>query len=293
MDRSQWSLLIRLIRRAVREVGPSKRVAFSDELILKMYFWSVMHDRPLCWASDPAHYQCGWFRPRTLPSNSQFCRRVQTPRFQQFLGHIHHAQTHQAAVTSINYADGKPLAVGNFSRDPDATAGYGVGRVERGYKLHALVTHDRIIARWSLMPLHVHELHAAHKLIDAGPIPKDAVVLADGNYDAHRLHKHLGRRGGWLWTKPRGMAEHPVTRRQMGAKRRALLEVWRQTPAWAARFYHQRLNVEGTFSNLTSRGGGLGPLPGFVRRLTRVRRWVGAKIVLYHLHLAQRLTAHA
>lgn len=293
MDRSQWSLLGGLIRRVVRDVGPSRRVVFDDALILKMYFWAVAHDRPLCWACDPGSYG-GGFRPRAVPSVSQFCRRIKTDHFQRCLQRLHDALTDGGALRGLNFFDGKPLAVGNYSRDPEAKTGYGVGRLDKGYKLHALVTHDRTIARWSVMPLNCNEMHVARVLVDqAQAIPQDAVFLADGNYDAHKLHKQIARRGGWLWTRPRGIGTHAVTLRQMGAKRRALLEVWKQTPAWAERFYRQRLHVEGTFSNLTSCGGGLGPLPAFVRRLDRVRRWVGAKIVLYHLRLKQRKTREA
>lgn len=117
--------------------------------------------------------------------------------------------------------------------------------------------------------------------------------MADGNYDAHKLHKDIARRGGWLWVKPRGIGHHPVTRRQMGAARRDLLAVWEQTPGQAKRIYHTRVHVERTFSNLTSYGGGLGPLPAFVRRLERGRRWGGAKIILYHLRLNQQQTRAA
>jgi len=291
MDRSQWSLLRGLIRRVVGRVGPSRRVVFDDPLVLSMYFWAVAHDRPLCWACDRGHYHSG-FRPRRLPSVSQFCRRVKTARFQRYLQRLHDTLTDHRALRGLNFFDGKPLAVGNYSRDPDAKTGYGVGRLDKGYKLHALVTHDRRIAGWSVMPLNANEMHVARVLVDdAVEVPRDAVFMADGNYDAHKLHKQIARRGGWLWVKPRGIGTHPVTLRQMGAKRRALLEVWKQTPALAERFYRQRVHVEGTFSNLTSYGGGLGPLPAFVRRLDRVRRWVGAKIILYHLRLQQREAA--
>ena len=67
-----------------------------------------------------------------------------------------------------------------------------------------------------------------------------------------------------------------------------MLAVWQQIPQQAQWIYRMRVHVEGTFSNLTRYGGGLGPLPAFVRRLDRVRRWVGAKIILYHLRLNQR-----
>jgi hypothetical protein len=285
MDRRSWMILGSLIGRAVREVGRSRRVVFSDRLILSMYLWAVAHDRPLCWACDRAHYH-GPLRPRRLASVSQFCRRVKTRRFQRYLQHLHDALTRHRALGDMNFFDGKPLAVGNYSRDPEARTGYGAGRLEKGYKLHALVTADRRVAVWSVLPLNIHEMEVARALMEqSAGVPPGAVFLADGNYDAHKLHKEVAGRGGWLFVKPRGAAEHPVTLRQMGPARRALLKAWRQTPAAARNFYRQRVNVEGTFSNLVCRAGGLGPLPAFVRRLDRVRRWVGAKLILYHLHL--------
>lgn len=287
MDRQSWIILRQLIHRAVREIGPSRRVVFSDSLVLRMYFWAVAHDRPMGWACDRQNYH-SHFRPCALPSVSQFCRRIKTGRFQQHLQYLHDALADQRALSGINFFDGKPLVVGNYSRDPDAKTGYGVGRIDKGYKLHALVTEDRRIAMWSVLPLNIHEMGVARILIDQAEIPKGTVFMADGNYDAHKLHKDIYRRGGWLWTRPRGMAKHPVTLRQMGAARRALISIWEQAPDYAEWIYKRRIHVEATFSNLTSYGGGLGPLPAFVRRLDRVRRWVGAKIILYHLRLKQR-----
>ena len=46
-----------------------------------------------------------------------------------------------------------------------------------------------------------------------------------------------------------------------------------------------RDEVERAFGVLTSTAGGLGPLPAWVRTLGRVRRWVGAKIILYNARL--------
>lgn len=292
MDRRQWILLRPLIRDAVREVGPSGRVKFPDALILSMYLWTVAHDRPLCWACDRDHYHEP-FRPRRLPSVSQFCRRIKSDRFQRYLQHLHDALTHQRQLGALNFFDGKALMVSNYSRDPEAKIGYGTGQMGRGYKLHALVTADRRIAAWSLLPMNVNEMEVARGMLHhAVRVPQGAVILADGAYDAHKLHKDVAARGGWLWTKPRGMAQHAVTLRQMGKARRALLAVWTQTPKEARRIYRLRIHVEGTLSNLTSCAGGLGPLPGFVRRLERVKRWVGAKILLYHARLNTPKNSH-
>ena len=155
MDRKQWLIIQRLIRGAVKKVGATPKTQFSDKLILSMYIWSVSQDRPLSWACDRSHYgNC--FRPRQLPSVSQFCRRVKTERFQLFLQAIHHALTDDVRLANLNFFDGKPLAVGNYSRDPEAKNGYGAGRMQRGYKLHALVTGHRKIASWSLLPMNMH-----------------------------------------------------------------------------------------------------------------------------------------
>lgn len=160
MDRQQWIILRGLIRRAVREIGPSRRVDFKDELIVAMYRWTVAHDRPLCWACDRDHYHRP-FCPRRLPSVSQFCRRVKTERFQRYLQHLHDALTDQRALSAVNFLDGKPLAVGPYSRDLEAKTGYGTGRLDKGYKLHAMVTADRRIVAWSVLPLNVHEMAVA------------------------------------------------------------------------------------------------------------------------------------
>lgn len=288
MDRQSWMVLQGLIRRAVSAVGRSRRVVFSDALILKMYFWSVAHDRPLSWACDREHYH-GCFLPRRLPSVSQFCRRVGGAVFQRHLQHMQDAQTDQRRLGLLNFLDGKPLPVSGFSRDPEARKGWGVGQMSKGYKLHALVRSDRHIVAWSVLPMNCNEMVVAHSLVsETAPVPKGAVFMADRNYDAHSLHKRVHSLGGWLWVKPRGAATHPTTRYQMGPARRAVLDVWEQTPRHAQSLYNQRLNIESTFSNLVSTAGGLGPLPTFVRRLSRVRRWVGAKIILYHLRLKQR-----
>jgi len=44
--------------------------------------------------------------------------------------------------------------------------------------------------------------------------------------------------------------------------------------------------IERVFGVLCCTAGGLGALPPWVRTLDRVRRWVGAKIVLYNARLA-------
>jgi hypothetical protein len=131
------------------------------------------------------------------------------------------------------------------------------------------------------------------------PAPPHALAMGDSNYDSAPLHKALaaaaaaGRLGddGWRLLTPlkaqqrvKAGQHHPVTLRQMGPARREAVAVDRACPAIKRFVLKQRNNVEGVFSVMVTVGQ-LGALPAFVRRLDRVRRWTGAKIILYHARL--------
>ena len=119
--------------------------------------------------------------------------------------------------------------------------------------------------------------------------------MADSNYDSAPLYKAAERSGITYFTHLKGQKQvknnqhHPVTLRQMGAARRQAVETWKQHPDLCRFVLSQRDRIERTFSALTCYGGGLAALPAWVRTLERVRRWVGAKIILYHLRLRARL----
>jgi len=295
MDQDQWRIILSHVRRIAAALPkPSKRFEFSDTLIVGMYLWAVSHDRPMVWACDKRHYN-QTFRPRQLPSVSQFHRRVRTRRVHLILQRLHDVLGGTLCPTALLCVDGKPLPVGHATKDPDARVGYAGGkRLGRGYKLHVVTTEDRRILTWSLRPMNEHEMPIAAELLaqlPSGSITDRTLVLADGNYDAHELHKKVAHLGGQLITRLRGQAKHPVTLRQMGAARRELLQVAQEQPSLLRMIQRQRNEVELTLSNLTSYGGGLGPLPSFVRTLPRATRWVGAKIILYHARRLARKQA--
>lgn len=292
MDQDQWRLLMRQVRRAAAAMPhPVRRFDYPDTLIVGMYLWSVAHDRPMCWACDPAHYNA-CFRPRQLPSVSQFHRRVRSDRVRQVLQRVHDATAGRCVPTALSSVDGKPLPISPVSKDPDARRGYaGAWQMGHGYKLHALASEDRRILTWCVRPMNEHEMPVARRLLASLPqgfFGARSVLLADGNYDSHDLHKDVADLGGHLVTHLRGRARHAVTLRQMGPARRELLHVDGSARPLLRMVRRHRNEVELTFSNLTSYGGGLGPLPPFVRRLPRVTRWVGAKIILYHTRLHLR-----
>ena len=293
MERSQWLVLCRTLREACRIEGPLPRARYLDYLILRLYFWAAHHERPMTWALEEAHYS-RLFRPRKRPSISQLNRRIAGERFQRLLGHVHRALSGiDGSPTTTLYLDGKPLPVSAVSGDRDARP----SNIARGYKLHAIVSADRRIPVFSVMPLNRHEMPVARAMLDHLSLSPGTIVMADGNYDAHVLHKDIHARGGWLITKPRrggarrrerGNRGHAVTRRQMGPARRQLIDLWEQHPQLMRRVYRERTRIERVFGHLTCTPGLLGPLPAFIRGLARVRRWVGAKICLYHARQTAR-----
>ena len=291
MDQIQWRLLYRIIVKAARSLPKDRRLRFPDALIVAMYFWAVKHDRAMMWACDRANYH-GLFRPRRLPSVSQFHRRVKSPRVQLILQRLHGELAGVDAPTATLVVDGKSLPINPVTRDPDARWGHTFGRQQLGigYKLHAYVTEDQRILCWCVRPLNEYEATIATLMLDyLPPASPRTLILADANYDTHDFYKAVSRHGAKLLTGlRREPAKHPVTLRQMGKDRREALNQYEQKAPLVRMAMRHRPVVERTFANATNYGGGLGPLPAFVRRLPRVRRWVGAKITLYHARLQAR-----
>ena len=301
MDRELWASVVRAIRDAAGRVGWNggrRRPVYPNRLIVAMYAWSVWHDRPLCWACRRGSYGA-LFRPRRLPSVSQFSRRVRSDDCQRILQLAHDTFGQRGRVAHVAVIDGKALPVGPVSRDRDARQGRISGAFARGYKLHALVNEACRIVVWSVTGLGGDEKTVARVALlpHAPPMPPGSVVLADSNYDSAPLHRRAagqcGAAGPWLVHPLRGQR---LTRgrfrdremRQMPASRRALVRAWEQRPAmvrWALRWRNQ---VERVFAVLSCTGGGLAALPAWVRGLERVRRWVGTKIILYNARVAVR-----
>lgn len=298
MDRELWAEVVGAVKRAARQVGwhgGRRRPMYANWLIVAMYLWCVWHDRPLCWACDRCHYG-RLFRPRRLPSVSRFTRRVKSDDCRRILQLVHDEFAQRGLVTSEGYVDGKALLVGPVSKDRQATRGKIPGGFGKGYKLHAYVNEHRRIVVWSVTGLSEDEKTVAlHLLPHLPPMSADALVLKDSNYDSAPLHKAaaelmpgaalVGPLKGQNRVGPGG--HHPVTLRQMGPDRRELLAAWRHRPGLVELVLRARDTIERVFGVLCCTAGGLGTaLPPWVRTLDRVRRWVGAKVVLYNARLA-------
>lgn len=298
MDREPWKVVLVAVRRAARRVNKThhrkRQPRFADWLIVAMFLWAVAHDRPQSWACDRRHYS-SVFRPRKrLPSVSQFNRRMNHARTRLILLLVHQELAGELTATALTYLDGKPLTVGVASKDRDAARGHIMGGFAKGYKRHAWMSEDRRIPLWCVTPLNTGEVPIARLLVQQirQPLSERSLTLADSNYDAYDLHKELDACGGRLLVPlrqdPKTGRRHPVSLRQMGPARRELIDVQHQHPHLVRLVYRQRVNAEGILGNLCGCGGGLTTLPPWVRRLRRVRRWVGGKIILYHANLRVR-----
>jgi hypothetical protein len=179
------------------------------------------------------------------------------------------------------------------SKDPDAGVGHICRGFGRGYKLHAYVNENRRLRLWCITPLNTHETMAAQALLSQAAPPGDrgcSLTLADRGYDAAPLYKLHAANGHALLTPLRAVQcvksedRAPKTLQAMGPARREVLKLWAEHPHLARYVMKKRFNIENVFSVLVV-SLKLHALPGFVRRLSRVRRWVGGKIILYHARL--------
>ena len=150
----------------------------------------------------------------------------------------------------------------------------------------------RRIVVWSVMGLNIAEQSVAAELLaQLPPLSCDALVMMDSNYDLAPLHKHADPLGLCLIHPLKGQkrvgksGHHPVTLRQRGAARRTRGRAWTAHPDLMEFVLKTRDEIERAFGVLTCTGGGLVGLPAWVRTLSRVRRWVGAKIILYNARL--------
>ena len=283
MERERWTLICRAVRQVGSQWIGSPLVDHSTEKIVLVHLWSVSNDRPTCWACERASWR-GVRAPRDLPDQSTMSRRMRGQDFDCFLTRVGESLSAMDSLSKadplLRIVDGKPMEVALHTRDRDAQAGRGVGRVSKGYKLHAVWSGKPMPDAWAVTPLKTCEKKMARRLIPR--LSGTGYLLGDANYDASFLYDIARWRGLQLVCpriKPGTGLGHGY---QSSARLRAmdLLESPMALNKFGPRLYARRTDIERDFAHLSSFGGGLHHLPAWVRRPWRVRRWVHGKLLI-------------
>ena len=281
MDKNVWDQIRRAVRSAERVVKRTgRRPQFSDRQIVQMFFVSVIFDRPRCFACHRESLP-SCFRPRRLPSYSQFCRRLHSPRVIAMVEHVATLLGRGERPVRLGYVDGKELPVSWQTTDPDATVGRGSRGWSKGYRLHALGGEDRRIKAFVVRPLHEGEARIARQLVPKAE--PNSIVLGDANYDSRFLYDAARERDAWFFAPVKRNAAK--TRSRTTKARLVGVQFWRKERKLAKRLYARRTDIERIFSQCVATGGGLNPLPAWVRRLDRVTLWVTAKIAIHNARI--------
>jgi hypothetical protein len=279
MELELWSETSPAISAVAAQWPGHPRDQYSTALIVRVYHWACLHDRPICWACDPASWPPA-LRPAVLPDQSTLSRRTRRADFEQFLQRVGQRMNGKVQPAMVKVVDGKALELPNHTTDRDATWSRGVGRTSVGYKIHAIFSGNPMPDAFAVTTLNVCEKRMAARLVKR--IGGFGYLLGDAHYDA-----------SWLFDDCHGHCHQLLCpRAKSGAgeghcyvsphRRRAIAML--ETPQAVNRFgrelYGQRTTIERDFSQMVCFGAGLGSLPTWVRRIWRVRHWVINKLLI-------------
>jgi hypothetical protein len=270
MGRELWPRIYHELRQAAR--GTAQKYAhYHPWVIAAVLVWAALHDRPVAWACDPRNWSTTRRRPAALPSAATVSRRAKRTVFGVFLNRVARRLRGGGPPAWELVVDGKPLPVGRCSKDPDAKS----GRHGRGYKLHAVWGAGPLPEAWEVTAARDYEGAVAQRLLTQ--VRGAGCLLADGNYEASDLYAAAAASGYQLLAPPDDR-DTGAGHRYQSPHRLVALAWFADGLGWD--LLRERGSIERAFGNAGSFGGGLGPLPNWVRRHGRVARWVWCKRVI-------------
>jgi hypothetical protein len=278
MERQLWKAIVAILA-TLGKARQRRACDFNDLEIVKVYYWSVIHDRPMAWACRKEHWPVHR-RRWPLPSPTTMSRRLRSPSVMALLNALERRVVAPKHPGLFWMMDGKPLTIGGCSKDRQAGYGRAANCKAKGYKMHAILGSQGTIACWRLAPMNKDERVMAARLLRIAPI--QGYVAADSNYDSNKLHQVCGARDQLqLVTRRRYGSGHGTGHRKQSLGRlRSMHLTENPYPAFANQLLGDRGDIERRFARLTNWGGALTCLPPWVRTHRRVHRWVQAKLVL-------------
>jgi len=281
MEQQLYKQVYQLIRQIVKN-KTIKRAKFNDAKILSTYFWAVLHDRPVYWACSKRNWPI-YYRRGQLPTASTMSRRLRTKQIQQWLDQLEQALKSKFHRSICRFIDAKPLPIGGCSKDKHSRFGHGAACIARGYKLYAISDLRQGFVRWTIRPMNQNEAKVAADLIPN--LDSGGYLVGDSAYDSNRLYDIASERFVQL------IACHRIKGKALGHRRHSpyrLISRELLKQPFGQSLIRDRTSIERMFGNLTTFAGGLKPLPHWVRTLPRVRLWVQAKMILFHLWRSNR-----
>jgi hypothetical protein len=293
MEGELWAILYTWVSAEATLRPRRKRVRYGDWVILLVVLWAALHDRPLSWACRAQSWGGEAALPwESLPSPATVSRRTRQLSFWLLFAALF--DTIRAAdgpPPLVRVVDAKPEPVSGFSKDRDARWGWGTDAKARGYKQFAVWNAVwRVPDAWVIGPMNRAEPEAAAASL-APQLTGSGYVLGDTVYDTNPTYASLGARGLQLLATRKcpgaGLGHGNGPHAPQRLRSIALLE----TPAagdlpgtgpapFARELYAMRGDIERRFGHCGNFGGGLEPLPNWVRRPRRVAMWNGAKLLI-------------
>ena len=276
MERELWKQLYVIV---VRLDNLWTNALYRTAEIVVVYLWAVIHDRPTSWACDPKNWDPA--PPSRLPSQSTMSRRLRSRSVEKLLALVEAELGDDPRQWWVHRIDSKPLPIGPHTKDTDAKYGRAGKGFARGYKFHVVWGGGVLPSVWQIEPMNTHDSAAAKKLLPV--LPGEGYVVGDGQYDSNPLHKVAAPRHQIVAPQRRGKGVG--CRRHEPSRLHSVAMTKRKFGEALLRF---RVEIERWFGNLTCFGGGLGPLPSWVRRPHRVKLWVQAKLLINALRQKNR-----
>lgn len=283
MEDELWKEIYRLAKRIGKWKGVV-RGTYSDAMIVAVYFWAVVHDRPTKWACDKKNWH-GRGPKGDLPSASTMSRRLRAEAVLQLVEDIESELIGMNQPSFCRLIDAKPLPVSGHSDDPDVGYGRAASTMARGYKFHGIYDDSQGFVHWSIESMNVNECPAGAELISR--LTSEGYLVGDNAYDRNKLYALAGDRGVQL-IAPQRKTTKGVGHRQHSPFRLRAIEM--QTRRFAKGLVFFRRMIETAFAQLTTLSFGLGPLPNWVRTKNRVRNWVRAKLILFNIYRLNQKT---